>query len=283
MPSIQHAVCTAPDCSKPAPDGSICPACLVETRTDLETCEWLWGQLEVTRTRQGNTAKDRVRCARMDEQPLPWVPQAAEAAKGLESVVVELATGLAPHSGCPDIVMRIDRRVPVTLALVEWLLIELDALPRLPSAGRHLRALDSAMARGMAVIDHPEDEVFLGRCGGRLPGGATCPVGLMAVVGEPVVVCWRCKRSHDVSDRQDEMMWRAREYVTHAVRMSSLMTLMGIPTAASTIRGYAMRRGLQVISVDAHRRPQYRVRDVMALRMASFGRERSRAAARVGA
>lgn len=274
---LDHA-CTAPECGQPSPDGWICSDCVGDTRVDLETCEWLWTELELTRTRQGNTAKDRVRVSRAGDRPLPWVPAAADAATDLARAVRELAVALGPHSSTGDIFGALDPGYPSTPPLVEWLLTELDALPRLPAVGSHLRRLDSARERGMGVIDHPDDKVFLGRCGGELPRGAVCAAELMAVVGEAEVVCWRCKRLHDVSDRQDEMMWRAREYVAHAGRLASLLTLMGVPTADSTVRGYASRRGLTVISTDAMRRPCYRMRDVMALRMVSFGRERARLA-----
>jgi hypothetical protein len=272
-------MCTVIECSKPSPHGYLCADCLVQVSADVEHLEWIWEQLELTRTRQGNTAKDRVRCASGGTQPLPWVAQAADAATSLAAVVMTTAhalwsfTATTPPLACDPL----RERDPVR-PVIGWIRENYPAFTRCAQAGQLLAAIDSATERAMTVIDHPADRVFLGRCDRLVDrAGRRCTAELLAEVDEPTVVCWSCRHAHDVSELQDDLMYRARDYVTHSGRLASLLTLMGIPIAASTIRGYASKRGLKTISTDRLGRPCYRVGDVMNMRMTSFARERARA------
>lgn len=274
---LNARVCTVIDCDRPSPHGYLCTECLGGLSGDVEHLAWIWDQLELTETRQGNTAKDRVRCSSGGSQPLPWVPQASDAATSLAAVVMTTARALwcftsttPPLSHDP-----LRERDPIR-PVIGWLALEYVAFTRCAQAGQLLAAIDSATERAMLVIDHPADRVFLGRCGHQVKN-VVCTAELLAEQGDRDVVCWKCTAHHDVAERQDEMMYRARGYVTHSGRLASLLTLMGIPIAASTIRGYASKRGLRTVYTDRLGRPCYRVGDVMNLRMTSFARERARA------
>lgn len=231
---------------------------------------WLWSELDTTWVRQGHLGKDHVG-GRSDYRPLPWVEQAADAGHKLHELVHRLTTRLADYASGPPVNECPRHPYGPTAAAIEWLLENLAAFTRTAHAGTYLDQIHRVLAAGLKAVDHPDETVFVGKCGHIVKTGRTqarvCQIELFADPKEETVKCWGCHAEHSLSERREDMMRRARDYVSHSGKLASLITLMGIPIAGSTIRTYASRRGLQTISTDRMGRPQYRVRDVLTLRM----------------
>jgi hypothetical protein len=258
-------------CGKPSPDSYLCPTCMDQTRDDWKLTAWLWAQLEITLTRQAKLGKDQVG-SRGDYRPLPWVQEASQLMNDLHGIV---------HSAVASMDKFVDwhRRSDVgprnpkgpTAGAIEWARSNVDVWKHHPRADEWLDQLHRVNQRGLVVIDYPEDQIFVGKCGLVVKTGKAqsriCTVELFADPAEEIVECWGCHGKHSLEDRRADMMRRARDYVSHSGRLATLITLMGIPMASSTIRRYASQRGLLVISVDSMGRPQYRVRDVLNIRM----------------
>lgn len=259
--SAPSTVCLAPKCDRPTHGAFICVTCFDMLKRDLRGVEDLWAELEITRTRQANITRDRVG-ARSTTKPLPWNEHAAQIATELHSTLNAWALDLDQRGG-------IDDRDPLSLVTTEpadvaaWLLRNITAFQRNEEAGQAVDEIGDAIVRARRAIDLPPDKVFAGPCGARLDDEQDCDEDLYGRPGKLRCWCMSCGAEHDMEKRREWMLSVVEDQVTHSGLLSGLVTSLGVPIASSTIRHYASRGRIKVISTDARRRPMYRIGDVL--------------------
>lgn len=141
-------LCTAERCDNPTPDSYLCGDCLRVLADDLGKIEWLWQELEVTRTRQARTQIGDHVGGKSAETPVPWVENAARAADMLHNCVHLWASWL-------DSVADEHIEPSRLIVTVDWMIRNHRAFGRLEQAGQIARAFEGTILHGLKVIDHP--------------------------------------------------------------------------------------------------------------------------------
>jgi hypothetical protein len=249
--------CTREECGRPC-EGFLCPGCVEDLVRHLSALGWLVPELEVVRTRQTRTAREWVG-SRSRVVPLPWNESASYALAAIQNTVSAWCAALqhGPVFAAPG----------GTLAGVRWLM---ERVPHLIAHRAEVGRLADEVSRDVVcawrVVDLPDDGVFLGRCATPLPDGSECACEVMATPTATAVVCWGCSTVHDVAARRVVLLARLQDHIAGATRVASMITVLGLPITASTVRNYGAR-GMRTFGPDSRGRPLYRFGDVLAHRL----------------
>lgn len=145
---VLSPICTAPSCFTPTNDDYLCSDCLRVFADDLGKIEWLWQELEVTRTRQARTQIGDHVGGKSAETPIPWQESASRAADMLHNCVFTWAYRL-------DEVADEHIEPSRLLVTVEWMIRNHRAVARLEQAGQIAKAFEGVVLHCLKVIDHP--------------------------------------------------------------------------------------------------------------------------------
>lgn len=259
---MSSPLCLAPKCDRPTAGGFICSSCVDFLRKDLRAIPGLWKELQITITRQANITRDRVG-ARSTTKPLPWNENAAQTATDLWSTINAWALDLE-RRGDTD-----RERDPLSAVsdepadVARWLLRNLVYLNVHDEAGRAADEIGDAVRRATRCVDLPVDRVFAGPCGERIDDEVLCTEDLYGIPGRAELRCMFCRALHDFDKRRESMLLAIEDEVAYSGLLAGLVTSLGVSIASSTIRYYASKGRLKVISVDARKRPLYRIGDVL--------------------
>lgn len=141
-------LCTSSRCGNPTRDLYLCNDCLRLLADDLGKIEWLWRELETTRTRQARTSAGDLVGGKSAETPLPWSESASRAADMLHNCVFTWAYRL-------DQVADEHIEPSRILVTVEWMIRNHKAVARLEQAGQIATAFEGVILHCLKVIDHP--------------------------------------------------------------------------------------------------------------------------------
>lgn len=204
----------------------------------LEAIEWLWPNLETTRTRQDAVARqDGVRSTEVD-QPLPIRPEAAGIAHRLAKSLDQAALAITsqrrvqylpvPFSHAADFVGPLqpnESRVPrgyreTVEGRARWLHRHVVQLALVNNAQAHFADIVSAVEQAREVIDLPEESEFAGLC-------PQCQSRLYCYSVERLVRCKRCGSILDVQSRKEAAMAEARAVIGTPLELSRLLPALG--------------------------------------------------------
>lgn len=256
-------------CEAPTADGVyLCKAHLEELVMALRGVPGLVEDLEVTITRQSRTGGQQ-HGSRSADRPLVWNEHASTA-------LTELTASLAAWSYEASCVEQDERDLldfvydQDTPELARWLARNYRNARRLDTAGDlHAEILDRITVATRAV-DLPPEKKFLGICnttrdddsgGGNTP----CREDLYALPKQRWVTCKGCGENHDADQRRETLLADLEDQLIHAGLLASVIAGFGVPVVSDTIRSWAHRGRLPVKGRDQHRRPLYRVGDVLDL------------------
>lgn len=244
------AVCACPACDKPAHNGFLCATCITTLGNDLKAVPDLLVDLEVTITRQDKIG-DRQDGGRPSERPLPLRVGPMEARRYLVEALTNWACGIAG-----DLALFAGERPDKGAAAAEYLVAYLDRVALYERAGDLADEIGYAVINGQRAVDKPLQPVFAGPCG-------ECKGYLYAHPKAAEVACRECGHTYVVADRQRWMLGQIEDQVSHSAILSGFLRNLGVTIAPSTIRHYASKGRIKVISVDANRRALYRVGDIL--------------------
>lgn len=249
-------------CSCPTGDGGrLCRVHTDALSTSLGHVPDLLAELDVTVTRQDRMVSERAG-SRSSTRPLPWNEHAATVRWELNCTLQAWALDVSK--------LGEDERDPLrdvsaydTAAVAAWLTRNINTLRHHEEAGAAEEEITDAIYRARKAIDRAPDRVFAGPCGAPLDDGATCTEDLYGSPGKRTTRCIACRAEHNMDERRQWMLSLIEDQVAHSGLLSGLVTNLGVPIASSTIRKYAEKGRIKVISVDAKRRPLYRIGDVL--------------------
>lgn len=233
-------------CTAPAGDMFLCATCGVALRIDLGDVPALLGDLDITLCRLDRITDGGRRTGA--EPPLPYKPQATEAAFILRNVLTAWVRTFNPNS-----------RLASTVHLAQWLYAHVDRLRAHPDAGQAHDELTAAVREARRTIDRPNDQrQYLGRCDDN-----GCTEELYARPYRDVAVCPACEREYDVAERRAWMVKYSVEHLGTASEIAGFLRIYQITITPSAIRGYVARGRLEAKHHDQRGRPMYRIGDVI--------------------
>lgn len=249
-------------CGSPCGDqGYLCRTHTDQLLSDLNSVPDLAQDLDVTRTRQARITAG-AQGGRSAERPLPWNEHAA--AKAFELNATLNAWALDTSKLGEDERDRLaDHHHTDTPAVARWLARNLRTLRQHPEAGQAHDEILDAIHQARRAIDKPQDKVFAGPCGEPQDDGTTCTEDLYGWPGKATATCKTCGAPHDMAQRREWMLSVIEDQVAYSGLLAGLVSNLGVQIGSSTIRRYASAGRIKVISVDAKRRPLYRIGDVL--------------------
>lgn len=252
-------------CEAPTPDGFyLCQAHRTQLADALRAVPGLTEDLDVTITRQSRTGGQK-HGARSSTRPLPWNEHASSCRIELNAILN--AWAYEAHHTHPD------RRDPLdvihasdTAELANWLRAHLHHAAQLDAAGDLYAEILDAITQATRAVDLPPERKFIGMCKEQPDGWSSkCREDLYALPRQRYVVCRNCTHRHDADERRQEMLDELEDHVAHSGLLSSIVTGLGHPVGASTIRKWAADGRLTVVSVDSNRRKLYKIGEVLNL------------------
>ncbi len=249
-------------CSAPTGDqGRLCRMHTDELAADLTGVPDLVDDLQITTTRQDRVAAEK-HGGRSSTTPLPWNENSATRAFELNTTLNAWALDVSRQHE--------DERDPLKLVhhsdtaeLARWLVRNLSTLRHHPEAGAACDEITDAIRRARRAVDKPVEWVFAGPCHAPGEDDTPCREDLYGFPGKRMVSCPACGASHDMAQRREWMLGCIEDQVAYSGLLAGLVSNLGVPIASSTIRKYASAGRIKVISVDAKRRPLYRIGDVL--------------------
>lgn len=267
-------------CSSPTgDDGNLCRTHTDELARELATLLPHWElrhghrdhvpglveELEVTRTRQARITAER-HGGRSAERPLPWNEHAAAVASNLNTTVNAWALDVS-RIGEDERDPLAEHHYSDTAAVAGWLIRNLRTLRHHPEAGQAYDELLDTIREARRSVDRPLERIFAGPCGEPLDGTVEeCREDLYAAPGRLTAICRACGARHDMAQRREWMLAALEDQVAYSGLLAGLITSLGVPIGSSTIRRWASAAGgnrIHAVSVDAKRRPLYRIGDVL--------------------
>jgi len=249
-------------CSAPTGDGArICRTHSDGLLSDLQAVPDLVAELEVTRTRQSRITAGK-HGGRSAERPLPWNEHTAQVATDLNTTVNAWALDTS-RLGEDERDLLAEHHYSDTAAAASWLARNIRTLRQHSEAGQAWDELTNAIREARRAVDRPLERVFAGPCGAPDDAGFACKEDLYAAPGKTTVTCKSCGNHHDMAQRREWMLSIIEDQVAYSGLLAGLVSNLGVQIGSSTIRRYASAGRIKVISVDAKRRPLYRIGDVL--------------------
>lgn len=257
-------VCTA-SCEAPTSDGiHLCRAHTTELVDALRAVPALVADLDVTITRQSRTAGPK-HGARSTSTPLPWNEHASACRTELNAILNAWAYETA-QIGEYDTDPLSAIHPSDTAELANWLRAHRDYAARHDLAGDLYAEVLDAITQATRAVDLPPERKFIGICKHAPDGGPLqCREDLYALPKQQWVTCRGCTHRHDAGQRRQEMLDELEDHAAHSGVLSSIVTGLGHPVGASTIRKWAADGRLTVVSVDSNRRKLYKIGEVLNL------------------
>jgi len=249
-------------CSAPCGDDAyLCRTHTDDLTRDLQAVPDLVAELETTITRQDRIAAER-HGGRSAERPLPFNLRASETASNLNTTINAWALDVSRLA--EDERDRLsEHHYADSAAVASWLARNLHTLRQHPEAGIAFDELTHAVLEARRSVDRPLERVFAGPCGEPLADGTDCREDLYAAPGKSHATCRGCGARHDMQERRDWMLSCIEDQVAYSGLLAGLVSNLGVQIGSSTIRRYASAGRIHAISVDAKRRPLYRIGDVL--------------------
>jgi hypothetical protein len=249
-------------CSAPTGDaGQLCRTHTDDLTRDLQTVPDLVQELEITRTRQARITAEK-HGGRSAERPLPWNEHAAACASDLNTTLN--AWALDTSRLAEDERDHLDEHhYTDTTAIAAWLTRNLPTLRQHQEAGQAFDELTHAIREARRAVDRPLERIFAGQCLEEHEDGWVCREDLYAAPGKTTATCKVCGARHDMAKRREWMLACIEDQVAYSGLLAGLVSNLGVQIGSSTIRRYASAGRIKVISVDAKRRPLYRIGDVL--------------------
>lgn len=249
-------------CSSPTGDsGRLCRTHTDELHRDLQAVGWIVGELEVTITRQDRVAAER-HGGRSAERPLPFNLRASDKASDLNTTINAWALDTS-RLGEDERDQLSEHHHTDTTAVAGWLARNLHTLRQHEEAGQAHDEITNAIREAKRAIDRPLERVFAGPCGEPIDGAPDCREDLYAAPGKAHATCKACGSHHDMAQRREWMLSIIEDQVAYSGLLAGLVSNLGVQIGSSTIRRYAAAGRIHAISVDAKRRPLYRIGDVL--------------------
>lgn len=237
-------------CDQPAPAGvRICLRCERRLMGWLRDVPELLEELDVTITRQDKLTSNRVG-GRSSEKPLMFNEHASDTRILLESTLRIWANALGwnPYIDVGPTNVYIRNRMHV--------------IRMREDVGDLYADVQRGIRKARQAIDRPAEKVFAGPCNTEIiafGGVAFCAADLYAKPGKATVVCRDCGAEHEVASRREWMLREIRNHSADASLMSGILTQLGFPISAYTIRRYARDELLEETGVDARGVPTYNI------------------------
>jgi hypothetical protein len=249
-------------CSSPTgDDGHLCKLHTDDLLRDLQAVPELVEELEVTVTRQARINAEK-HGGRSAERPLPWNEHAAIVASDLNTTLNAWALDTS-RLGEDERDLLVDHHYTDTKAVAGWLARNIRTLRQHPEAGQAHDELTNAVREARRAVDRPLERVFAGPCGEPDEDDRECREDLYAASGKATATCKACGARHDMAERREWMLSCIEDQVAYSGLLAGLVSNLGVQIGSSTIRRYASAGRIKVISVDAKRRPLYRIGDVL--------------------
>jgi len=249
-------------CSAPCGDAAyLCRAHTEDLALDLAAVPALLAELDITLTRQDRIAAER-HGGRSADRPLPYNARAAAKASDLNTTLNAWALDVARLAE-DERDRLVEHHYSDTAAVAAWLGRNLHTLRLHVDAGQAHDEITNAVREARRAIDRPLERIFAGPCSEPLDDGTECREDLYAAPGKAHATCRGCGARHDMQERRDWMLSCIEDQVAYSGLLAGLVTNLGVPIGSSTIRRYAAAGRIKVISVDAKRRPLYRIGDVL--------------------
>lgn len=293
---------TCPRCGKPIHDmGYVCRSCATKATDALTVVATLAGEETTTIARLDQVNRTGGLLEPLEPWPkadsalyptaLPVNLDAAqrfhEAAGTLGGLAARIAaergqtvaiSGPCHHDTCRRIT---DRHGPLIagpvcpdhgkheLAYVAGFLAEqVDWIRHRPDADRLLRSIVDNCAQLVAVVDRPADRWYAGTCD-------ECGEALWPAAGVSTIRC-DCGAEYDADERRTTMVEQLEEVWLGPDHCAHALSMLSIPTNASTIRTWAERGRLAPHPDSLPGRPRYRVGSVRELVVQMHAEQRER-------
>lgn len=249
-------------CSSPTGDGGrLCRTHTDDLQRDLHAIPELVQELEVTITRQARITAEK-HGGRSAERPLPWNLHASDKATELNATINAWALDVSRLA--EDERDRLaEHHYTDTPAVAAWLARNLHTLRQHQEAGQAYDELTNAVREARRSVDRPLERIFAGQCLVEHEDGWVCKEDLYAAPGKAHATCRVCGARHDMAKRREWMLSCIEDQVAYSGLLAGLVSNLGVQIGSSTIRRYASAGRIKVISVDAKRRPLYRIGDVL--------------------
>lgn len=203
-----------------------------------------------------------------EERRLPWERPPSDPALGPLCV---LARRVWPSPGCGHVSCQAVRDQPPPRGLaaaMRWLADEVEWLRHQPFAPEAFEDLGHAAGLVWRAVDRPTARVDVGPCLAPDGDGQPCQRRLTARPAAVVVVCPDCRAVHSVQARRDALLRSARNIRGTATECAHWLTILGIDTTASMVRGLAHRGRIIPDGFD-----RYALGDVERCRLEQIERE----------
>lgn len=265
----------ATGCGRPSPETTICSQCAWELERDLGDVgavgQHLSAELDVALSRQvriGGGSGGR----RSAEKPLPYDATSSEALAVLRSTLVGWVREIVDDSPWPA--DRLD-------SMAGWLLARMPVLVVHKAADEAFEEIGSAVANARRAVDRPVSRVFAGVCANvptqdGVTVGPPCDGRVYGRPGRSVALCEKCRHSHDVEARRQEMLDELDDRLFTAAEIATLGVYLGDAfdraRTRKLINAWASRGLLDVRGLSAAGDPRYRFGDVIERLYASLRR-----------
>ena len=260
-PTIHDSGCQV--CSAPTGDDArLCRTHTDDLSRDLASVPDLVSELEVTRTRQARVTAEK-HGGRSAERPLPWNEHASAKAFELNATLNAWALDVS-KLGEDERDRLAEHHHTDTIAVAAWLGRNLATLRQHPEAGTAHDEITNAIREARRAVDRPQERLFAGPCNEPDEDtGEHCREDLYAAPGKTTATCKVCGTHHDMAQRREWMLSVIEDQVAYSGLLAGLVSNLGVQIGSSTIRRYAAAGRIKAISVDAKRRPLYRIGDVL--------------------
>jgi hypothetical protein len=168
-----------------------------------------------------------------------------------------------------------------TRRIAAWLSRHEAALSMAPGAGEMVAELEGLHHRVQRMVDAPPDRMYAGPCL-EMVEGVRCPEHLYAVPHKATVRCVGCGAEHSLAARRVWLLEVVHDELATPMEIARAMpVLLDRPLSVKTIYTWASTGALDTKPAhphDPHRRPRFRIGDVVALAAARGARHRGQLA-----
>lgn len=264
--------CPVAICGRQMPGtATICGACEAELKRALTDATWLAVELRTTIAKQA-VLSTQSSGGKPIAPPLPYSPHASEIGKILHRILVgwthvmqehvrrapgpicrrRTTGGICGHPSC----MAIDGPADDTRELALWLRGRASSLTRHEAAVEVHDEIVEAVNAAARVIDRRAERVYAGPCG-------ECGTDLYAKPGAVAATCRTCGEGHHIATQHERMLEQLGDRLEHAAGAGKILRVTGVDVADSTIRYLAQQGRILSHGLDVHRRPLYRIGEIL--------------------
>jgi len=262
-------------CGQPAPDATICVACVNRLRNALEQVGNLWPEVEVRLTGEKAVNYATMGTSPSRDVPMPFDLKASDLRDDVRVKVVGWVRVLLEEGGTYDGPDEVSR-------LAEWLRAQVTEIARAGWAIDCLSEITDAVNQMTRLIDNPPPRIYAGRCsfigaigpdgtpGDPDPEWLPCFSEMWVLEDDrrlaTTVRCPVCGATFSLAIRRE---WVLQQYAGYLVTPTEGAALMGIPR--NTINQWATRKRVLprsadgTYSTDASERRIYLLDDLMEL------------------